>query len=199
MGILSLVGLLMDLAGALLLVLGDPPAHRTLLLKVRYMADKIHPVVSEVKKGHESLMMGCKIYREKRDAIAEKPSGSIEIEGYRQVNQKAVTYLYRASILKDNFFLLEDEFSQSYFIHSNYKLYKIERINGLEAGNNKGRIDFAYKWVGPERENRDEYLTNSEPIDDYEENLIHYINSRYIRTGSYLLIIGFLLQILALL
>lgn len=151
MGILSLVGLLMDLAGALLLVLGDPPAHRTLLLKVRYMADKIHPVVSEVKKGHESLMMGCKIYREKRDAIAEKPSGSIEIEGYRQVNQKAVTYLYRASILKDNFFLLEDEFSQSYFIHSNYKLYKIERINGLEAGNNKGRIDFAYKWVGPER------------------------------------------------
>lgn len=50
-----------------------------------------------------------------------------------------------------------------------------------------------------ERENRDEYLTNSEPIDDYEENLIHYINSRYIRTGSYLLIIGFLLQILALL
>lgn len=107
--------------------------------------------------------------------------------------------MYRASILKDNFFLLEDEFSQSYFIHSNYKLYKIERINGLEAGNNKGRIDFAYKWVGPERENRDEYLTNSEPIDDYEENLIHYINSRYIRTGSYLLIIGFLLQILALL
>lgn len=78
MSILTFIGLGLDLFGALLLVIGDPPAHNTFLLRLRYIADKYHPTVAKVKNAYDALSLGCLIYENGEDAISEKPLDRIE-------------------------------------------------------------------------------------------------------------------------
>lgn len=96
----------------------------------------------------------------------------------------------------DDFFLITNEYKQPILINSNNVLYKASYRDRYDSEGHDDTINFVHKRQGPkvlEAENDDYVYSTSDS--SFKTSLIEYVNGLYLRTGIYLLILGFSLQI----
>lgn len=68
---LSVIGILIDILGAIFIVIGLPPKYPSWLLKLRYWFDRNYPPVAQVKSGYLQLVASVDIYQNIDDFINE--------------------------------------------------------------------------------------------------------------------------------
>lgn len=115
-----------------------------------------------------------------------------------ETNPKLVERFYQIARLTEggDSNLLTEGYQTPVLINSNFILYKISHTEGIGM-DSVSTIDFVHIITGPSRlmKDDDEYVY-SVPEDTFRDDLVEYINGVYLRTGLYLLMIGFFLQTL---
>lgn len=208
MSVLTALGLLLDLMGAVLITISDPLRFPSLILRTRYWFDRNFGPVVFVKEGYEQARAGD-VYKSEERQLDEQAEGEPEsIEEVlatvnrlerTEVNPELVERLYQIALLTEDGEqpLLRDEYRPPVWINSGYVLYKITFTPKHETDFDDAAISFVHYPDGVQKKVRgDEDHVYSVPEKDFREKLSEYINGVYLRNGMYLLMAGFALQIL---